>query len=379
MIYLDNAATTQVKPKSVVEAVANALNSFGNAGRGNTNASLDAGRTIFEARENLATLFNVSDTNQIVFTLNSTEALNTAIKGIFKKNDHIITTELEHNSVLRPLYELEKLGVEVTYLKADNLGNINYDEIKTAIKSTTKGIIITHASNVTGNIIDIEKIGNITKTHNLLFIVDASQTAGIFTIDVEKMNIDVLCFTGHKSLLGPQGTGGLFVKKGLYISPLKTGGTGIQTFSREQPISMPTHLEAGTLNGHGIAGLNAGVRFILDTGIENLKKHELELMWYFYNEIKNLPKVKIYGDFTYYERAPIVSLNIDGINSSDISEELLYTYQISTRSGGHCAPLLHESFGTTIQGMVRFSFGYFNTINEVKSAVSAIKDILSTL
>lgn len=375
MIYFDNAATTLHKPQEVIDAVIKAMTSMGNAGRGNTSASMEASHIIFDTRENLAKLFNIKDSSRIAFTCNSTEALNIAIKGSLTTGDHVITTMLEHNSVLRPLYEMENKGVELSIIQADKLGNISYDEIKSLIKNNTKSIVCTHGSNLTGNLVDIEKIGKICKEHNLLFIVDVSQTAGVFPIDVEKMNIDILCFTGHKSLLGPQGTGGIFVKEGINITPLKSGGTGILTYSKTQPSIMPTHLEAGTLNGHGIAGLNAGIEFINKIGMKKIREKEENLMWRFYNKVKELPHIKIYGDFSKKERCPIVTLNIDNYDSGDIAEELL-NYGVATRAGGHCAPLMHEALGTTEQGAVRFSFGYFNTEEEVDEVIKIIKNII---
>ena len=375
MIYFDNAATTLHKPQEVIDAVIKAMTSMGNAGRGNTSASMEASHIIFDTRENLAKLFNIKDSSRIAFTCNSTEALNIAIKGSLTTGDHVITTMLEHNSVLRPLYEMENKGVELSIIQADKLGNISYDEIQSLIKNNTKSIVCTHGSNLTGNLVDIEKIGKICKEHNLLFIVDASQTAGVFPIDVEKMNIDILCFTGHKSLLGPQGTGGIFVKEGIDVTPLKSGGTGILTYSKTQPLIMPTHLEAGTLNGHGIAGLNAGIEFINKIGMKKIREKEENLMWRFYNEVKELPHIKIYGDFSKKERCPIVTLNIDNYDSGDIAEELL-NYGVATRAGGHCAPLMHEALGTIEQGAVRFSFGYFNTEEEVDEVIKIIKNII---
>ncbi|MBU3842319.1 MAG: aminotransferase class V-fold PLP-dependent enzyme [Candidatus Fusobacterium pullicola] len=375
MIYFDNAATTLHKPQEVIDAVIKAMTSMGNAGRGNTSASMEASHIIFDTRENLAKLFNIKDSSRIAFTCNSTEALNIAIKGSLTTGDHVITTMLEHNSVLRPLYEMENKGVELSIIQADKLGNISYDEIKSLIKNNTKSIVCTHGSNLTGNLVDIEKIGKICKEHNLLFIVDASQTAGVFPIDVEKMNIDILCFTGHKSLLGPQGTGGIFVKEGINVTPLKSGGTGILTYSKTQPLIMPTHLEAGTLNGHGIAGLNAGIEFINKIGMKKIREKEENLMWRFYNKAKELPHIKIYGDFSKKERCPIVTLNIDNYDSGDIAEELL-NYGVATRAGGHCAPLMHEALGTIEQGAVRFSFGYFNTEEEVDEVIKIIKNII---
>lgn len=375
MIYMDNAATTMRKPKEVVEAVVNAMNSMGNAGRGANEASLSAARVIYETRELLAEFFGAENPKQIVFTNNSTESLNIAIKGILNPKDHVITTMLEHNSVLRPLYEMEEKGIELSIIKSDPKGKISYQEMEEAIRSNTKAIICTHGSNLTGNMIDIEKVGKIAKKHGLLFVVDASQTAGVYPIDVQKMNIDLLCFTGHKSLLGPQGTGGLYVREGVQVRPLKTGGSGVQTYSKTHPAEMPTALEAGTLNGHGIAGLHAALLYLKEEGIETIREKELEYMWQFYHGVENIPNVKVYGDFETEKRCPIVTLNIGDYDSSEVSDELLVEYGISTRPGAHCAPLMHEALGTVEQGAVRFSFSHYNTKEEVETAIRAIKEL----
>lgn len=375
MIYMDNAATTMRKPKEVAEAVLNAMNSMGNAGRGANEASLSAARVIYETRELLADFFGAENPKRIVFTNNSTESLNVAIKGILNPKDHVITTMLEHNSVLRPLYEMEEKGIELSIIKSDKKGKISYQEMEEAIRSNTKAIICTHGSNLTGNMIDIETVGKIAKKHGLLFVVDASQTAGVYPIDVQKMNIDLLCFTGHKSLLGPQGTGGLYVREGVQVRPLKTGGSGVQTYSKTHPAEMPTALEAGTLNGHGIAGLHAALLYLKEEGIETIRKKELEYMWQFYHGVENIPNVKVYGDFETEKRCPIVTLNIGDYDSSEVSDELLVEYGISTRPGAHCAPLMHEALGTVEQGAVRFSFSHYNTKEEVETAIRAIKEL----
>ncbi|MBQ5782659.1 MAG: aminotransferase class V-fold PLP-dependent enzyme, partial [Oscillospiraceae bacterium] len=250
MIYLDNAATTMQKPPCVAQAVADAITSFGNSGRSAHNAALSASRTVFEARKVIAQFFGAENPDCIAFTANSTMALNIAIKGVLDRGDHVITTQLEHNSVLRPLYEMEQRGVELSFVKSDEKGRICPDDFERLIKENTKAIVCTHASNLTGNVVDVEYIGRIAKKHNVLFVVDASQTAGVFDIDVQKMNIDILCFTGHKGLLGPQGTGGICVRSGVRVKPLVTGGSGVQSYSKTHPVQMPTALEAGTLNGH---------------------------------------------------------------------------------------------------------------------------------
>lgn len=375
MIYFDNAATTMRKPEQVIQAVTEALSSMGNAGRGVHSAALDASRVIFDTRVKLAELFHAEHPKQIVFTMNSTESLNIAIKGILESGDHVITTALEHNSVLRPLYEMEDRGVELTVLQADMLGNFCLEEMEAAIQKNTKAIVCTHGSNLTGNLVDIKKVGEVAKKHGVLLIVDASQTAGVFPIDVQEMNIDILCFTGHKGLLGPQGTGGMSVREGLEVRPLLSGGSGIQTYEREHPKQMPTALEAGTLNVHGLAGLRAAVSYINDYGMVNIRKKEQELMWHFYDRVKVIPGITIYGDFEKKERCAIVSLNVRDYDSSEVSDALFVHYGISTRPGAHCAPLMHQALGTVEQGAVRFSFSHFNTLEEIEIAVRALEEL----
>ena len=375
MIYMDNAATTMQKPKEVIEAVVNAMNSMGNAGRGAHGASLDASRIIYNTRDVLARFFGAENPKRIVFTNNSTESLNIAIKGLLEPGDHVVTTMLEHNSVLRPLYEMEEKGVSLTIVKSDSTGNISYEELEEAIGENTKAIVCTNASNLTGNYVDIRRVGEIAKEKGVLLIVDASQTAGVYPIHVKEMNVDVLCFTGHKGLLGPQVTGGLYVREGLHLKPLKSGGSGVQTYLKKHPKDMPTALEAGTLNGHGIAGLGAAVSYIEREGMERICAKEIGLMWKFYHGVKNIPGVKVYGDFETEKRCPIVTLNIGDYDSSEVSDELLMTYDISTRPGAHCAPLMHEALGTVEQGAVRFSFSHYNTEEEVDIAIRAIREL----
>lgn len=375
MIYFDNAATSFPKPKEVSEAVCFAINNFGNPSRGAHKTSLDASRAVYDARERISQLFNVKNPVNVVFTSNATESLNTVINGLFNTGDHVITTEMEHNSVLRPLYVKEREEVELSILKCDKLGNIDYSKIEAEIKSNTKAVICTHGSNLTGNLIEIKIIGEICRKHKILFILDASQTAGFIDIDMQEQNIDILCFTGHKSLYGPQGTGGICIKNSIYIEPLKVGGSGNHSYSKTHPQSMPDALEAGTMNSHGLYGLAAGVKFIQGTGMDKIREHELKLMWRFYNEIKNISDIKIYGDFSTSLRAPIVSLNIKDYDSGEISDYLAENYNIATRPGAHCAPLMHEALGTVEQGAVRFSFSYFNTEEEIDTAIRAVREI----
>ena len=374
-IYLDNAATTMKKPDCVIDAVVSAMRHMGNSGRGAHEASLDASRGIFETRERLSSMFHLGNPKQVAFTCNSTEALNTAIFGLFGPGDHIISTVMEHNSVLRPLYRLEKQGASVTFLPCDELGRLRTDLLSSALRPETKGVVCTHASNLTGNANDLEFIGKFCREHGLLFVVDASQTAGVLPIDMEKMNIDVLCFTGHKGLYGPQGTGGICVREGVAVAPLKSGGSGVQTYLKEHPHEMPTALEAGTLNGHGIAGLHAALGFLMETGTDAVHEKEVRLMRRFYDGIKDIPGVKIYGDFSTDHRAAVIAINIRDYDSSEVSDELSFTYGISTRPGAHCAPLMHESMGTVEQGMVRFSISWFNTEEEIDEAIRAVREI----
>ena len=378
MIYLDNAATTVHKPEGVAQAMVQALSSLGNSGRGAHEATLDASRIIYGTREKLARLFGIKDPMRIAFTCNATESLNIAINGLFEKGDHVITTMCEHNSVLRPLYRLEENGVELSILPADSKGVPMYGELERLIQQNTRAIVITHASNLSGNVTDLGRVSAIAQKYKLLLVVDASQSAGCIPIDVEKMGIDVLCFTGHKGLMGPQGTGGIYVREGLGIRPLKVGGSGVHSYDREHPKEMPTALEAGTLNGTGIAGLFSSLDFILDTGVETIHKKEMKLAKRFFDGIKDLPEVIVYGDWQNSERTAIVSVNLGTEESGQVSDWLWEDYGIAVRAGAHCAPLMHKALGTEKQGAVRFSFSYFNTEEEVDTAIQALKEILES-
>lgn len=376
MIYLDNSATTLKKPDTVIKAVTRALTQLGNSGRGVHEDSLKSSEVIFHAREVLCQLFNGELAKQLVFTSGATESLNLAIEGLHTGKDHVITTALEHNSVLRPLYRLQsEKRLELTVIPADKQGKLDYSDFEKAVKSNTQSIIVTHASNVTGNVVDLAKVRDVCQKYGLYFVVDASQSAGILPIDVQELGIDLLCFTGHKSLYGPQGTGGLYVRPGISLRPLKVGGSGIDTFNPQHPIIFPTALEAGTLNGHGIAGLAAGVDYLLAETLEKLNQKTDTLARLFYQEAAKLDGVILYGDFAAEQRCPIVSLNIGQRDSAEISDLLAYDYGIATRSGGHCAPLMHEALGTKEQGAVRFSFSSFTTETEIWEALDALQKI----
>lgn len=375
MIYLDNAATTLHKPQQVIDAVVHAMQSMGNCARGTHEEALDAARTVYDARVRLASLFGCPRVDHVAFTANSTEALNMAINGLIDPGDHVISTDLEHNSVLRPLYRLEaEHGAELSFVPADKLGNVDYADFERLMKPNTRAVVCTNASNLTGTVLDIERIAKTAHSHGALVIVDASQTAGCWPIDMKKMGIDVLCFTGHKGLMGPQGTGGICVKEGIEIRPFKVGGSGVQSYSRTHPAEYPTRLEAGTLNGHGIAGLGAAAKFISETGVENIHAKERSLMLRFYEGVKNIEGVAVYGDFT-KDKTAIVALNIRDYESGEVSYELSQGYGIATRPGAHCAPRMHKALGTTEVGAVRFSFSFYNTEEEIDEAVRAVAEL----
>ena len=375
MIYLDNAATTLVKPQCVIDAVVKAMNSMGNAGRGAHSNSLSASRVVYDTRCKIAKLFNCKRPDHVIFTCNSTEALNIALNGIFDAGDHVITTDLEHNSVLRPLYRLEKAGeISLSFVRADKQGRPCYEDFESLIQPNTRAIVCTHASNLTGNAIDLVRVGKIAKERGLMLVVDASQTAGAMAIDMEAMNIDILCFTGHKGLMAPQGTGGLCIREGVEIRPFKVGSSGVHSYDKEQPNPYPTRLEAGTLNSHGIAGLSAALDYLNEVGIDAIREKEMALMTRFYEGVKDIPGITIYGDFS-TERTAVVTLNIWDEDSSIISDTLFEDYDISTRPGAHCAPRMHEALGTTQQGAVRFSFSWFNTTEDVDAAIQAVREL----
>lgn len=380
MIYLDNGATTYHKPEAVIQAVADAMRHMGNSGRGSHQASLGASRTIYDTRVLVSELFGLGNPLQVAFTANSTASLNMAVQGIFSPGDHVITTMLEHNSVLRPLYRMRENGVELTIVRADRLGNIRYEDMEAAIRPNTKGIICTHASNLTGNLVDIARVGEICRRASLVFILDASQTAGVFDIDMGMMGIDVLCFTGHKSLMGPQGTGGICVREGISIRPLMAGGSGTHSYSELHPSDMPEALEAGTVNGHGIAGLHAALEFIKETGMESIRNREQLLMRRFYQGVSDIRGVTVYGDFSRMDlHAPVVALNIRDHDSGEVSDGLAVDYGIYTRAGAHCAPLMHQALGTVEQGAVRFSMSYYNTEEEMDQAVLAVREMAESI
>jgi len=375
-IYLDNAATTFPKPESVYLAI-DYFNRHmgGNPGRGSHQATLSAGSIVMEGREELAGLFNVEDSLRISFTANITEALNLALKGILLPGDHVITSSMEHNSVARPLHGLSALGVQWTQVACSPDGSLDPEDIRRAIQPNTRLICLLHASNVTGTIMPLKEVGAIARENGIIFMVDSAQTAGLLPLDVVEQNIDILTFTGHKALFGPQGTGGLYVHPGIIIKPLKEGGTGSLSENLVHPDFMPDRFESGTMNTPGIAGLTAGVRFIRETGIEKIRQHEIKLGQILLEGLRDIPGVSVYGPAQPQNRVAVVAFNIEDRDCGDVSMHLDHRFGIIARSGLHCAPLAHQTIGTFELGACRFSPGYFNTLEDVEAALQAVYQI----
>lgn len=376
MVYFDNAATTYPKPDIVYERIMTAMKDYGaNPGRSGHKMALKASRGIFETRELIGKLFNISNPLNIILTFNATESLNLGIKGLLKPGDHVITTSMEHNSVLRPIKYMEQFGIENTIVKCDNKGRLKVSDIEKSIKNNTKLIVNTHVSNLTGTIMPIADIGKIARDKGIVYMVDAAQSAGVYDIDVEEMNIDLLAFPGHKGLLGPQGTGGLYIRDNIELTGLFQGGTGSASHSLDQPNIFPDKYESGTTNAPGIIGLGAGIKFIFEKGIENIRIYEEELTKHFIEEASKIDGIILYGPCNVQDQGAVVSLNIKDADSSEVSYILDEEYDIAVRPGLHCAPLAHETIGTLEQGVVRFSFGIFNTHDEIEYAIKALKEI----
>ena len=376
MIYLDNAATTFPKPKTVYQNVMKAMTKYGaNPGRGSHAMAIEGAKVIYETRELLAQLFNLDDPLRVIFTFNATDGLNLAIKGLLKSGDHVIVTSMEHNSVLRPVMELQKKGVENTIVSCETDGSVKVADIENAIRSNTKLIITTHVSNLTGTIFPIEEIGKMCKEHQITYLVDASQSAGVLDIDVKKCNIDFLVFPGHKGLLGPQGTGALLINSDTQMEQLKEGGTGSESSNLNQPNFYPDKFEAGTPNLPGIAGLNAGVKYIINRGTKSIYSHEKMILDLFINEMKKNDKIQIYGPKDINDRCGVVPINIIDVDSSEVAYLLDTKYNIAVRPGLHCAPLAHKTIGTEKIGAVRFSVGPFTKKSDILAAVKALNEI----
>ena len=376
MIYFDNAATSWPKPAQVKEAMNQFMEEIGaNPGRSGHFRSIEAARIVFETREALSVLFHVKDSSRIVFTLNATESINLVLKGLLKSGDHVITSSMEHNSVMRPLRDLEKKGIELSIIPCSHDGMLDPGEVERKIQSNTKMVVLNHASNVTGTLLPIVEVGKITRTYNLLFLVDAAQTAGAYPINVEKDGIDLLVFTGHKSLYGPQGTGGLVVGERIKekeMIPLKQGGTGSRSEFEEQPDFLPDCFESGTLNGVGLAGLLAGVQFVLGKGVERIRQNEITLIGKLIKGLKEIPRVKLYGPENQGDRIVTLSFNVAQLSPSDTASRLEKEFGVLCRPGLHCAPAAHRTIGTFPEGTIRFGLGAFNTEAEIKTAIQAV-------
>ncbi len=383
MIYLDNAATTMRKPQEVIDAVTTAMGTLGNAGRGASLSAMGAARTIHECRERVARLLGCPRADHVAFATNSTAALNCAINGLVGEGDRVVTTVLEHNSVLRPLNRLAaERGVLVEHVGCDEFGRLDMEELERLVVLGTRAVIVTGASNVTGNAVDVARVSRIAHAAGAVCIVDASQSAGIIPIDMVEQGLDVVCFTGHKALMGPQGTGGLAVAEGIDVRPWNVGGTGVHSFDPMQPEDWPTRLEAGTLNGHGLAGLAAGLEFLdANGGVETMGEHEVAMARRLYEGVSDIEGVTVYGDWETFSsdesplRAGVLSLNVGDISSADVSDMLMQGWGIATRPGAHCAPLMHEALGTREQGEVRFSTSWFTTQEEIDTAIEAVREI----
>jgi cysteine desulfurase family protein len=379
VVYLDNAATTWPKPPVVEKAMVDALREKGgNPGRGSHRLALEAGRLVYHTREVLAGLFNVGDSSRVVFTINCTEALNLALKGLLKPGDHVLTSSMEHNSMIRPLKALSASGVEYTAVLCNQRGELDPGDLERGLQPNTRLIALTHASNVTGTLLPIAEAGVLARRHNLVLLVDAAQTAGVFPIDVEALNIDLLAFPGHKGLYGPPGTGGLYVRDGISLTPLRYGGTGSQSESEEQPEIMPEMFESGTVNTVGIAGLGAGVEFLLQEGLDRIREHEAALLEQLRSGLAAIPGMIIYGPGR-QPQAPVLSVNIRGNDSGEVAFLLDRIHQVAVRPGLHCAALAHRTLGTTKQGTVRFGLSYFNTAEEIRQAIKAMEELSGEL
>lgn len=380
-IYLNNAATSHPKPEAVYQAMNNFMRNQGvSYKRGKGGKYSCSADLVEDTRGKLAQLFNIQNKSQIVFTKNATEALNLALKGLLQASDHVIYSNLEHNSVLRPLAFLEKsLGISKTIVQCSETGELNPEKILKAIQPNTRLIALTHASNVLGTILPIAKIGEIAKQHGILFLVDTAQTAGIHPIDVEKMQIDLLAFSGHKGLLGPQGTGGLYIREDLNLVPLCHGGTGGYALEWDQPLILPDRYESGTLNGVGITGLHAGIQFILEESIEKIRAKELQLTDYLLNNLLRLNGITIYGTKQAEKQTGVVSFNFDDLNPIDVGYALQEIYGIIVRTGLHCSPMAHQAISTLDIGTIRIGLGYFNTQEDIDCLIEGLKYLLNKL
>ncbi len=373
MIYLDNGATSYPKPEGMLRAMNECMRDYcGNPGRSGHRMSIRTGEEIYKARNELGKLFRIKDCSRIIFTSNATDALNLGIKGVLQSGDHVITSAMEHNSVLRPLKTLESEGVETTIVKCYGDGTLNMEMLQRVIKDNTKLIVLTHASNVTGTIMPIREIGEIARQRNILFMVDAAQSAGSLLIDVNDMNIALLAMPGHKGLLGPMGTGLLYVRDDVILKPLKEGGTGTKSRELDQPYDFPEGYEAGTVNAPGIIGLGYSARYVSKMGVENIREHEEGLVAALDEGLRNMKGVIVYGPSDSKKKTGIVTLNLKKMGCEEVCDRLNSKYSIASRGGFHCAPLAHKTIGTYDIGAVRLSVGPYNTKRDINMAIEAV-------
>lgn len=379
LIYLDNGATSFPKPEEVYNFMDKFYRNFGvNPGRSGYDMCMEAGEVVEDTRKMLMKFFNGgTDPNRLCFSYNSTDALNLIIFGLLGKGDHAISTTLEHNSVLRPLYHLSQdEGVEVDYVDFNEKGFIDPDDIKKKFKKNTKLVIVNHASNVIGTVQPIKEIGKYCRENGIIFAIDASQSAGKIPIDMQEMNIDIVAFTGHKSLLGPTGIGGFYVREGVEIKHTRAGGTGVRSAVRTHLYEYPYRMEYGTLNTVGVAGLHAGVKWVLNEGVEKLHEHEMKLTAMLREGLKDKEGITLYCQEDLENHISVFLFNVDGMEALNTGTLLDVDYNIACRTGLHCAPLVHDGIGTTpIHGAVRFGVGPFNTEDHIKEAIEAVKDI----
>ena len=377
-IYLDNAATSWPKPESVYQAADTYLRHNGaSPGRGGYGRAREAGMMIYEARETIASLFHVADPNRISFTCNATEALNIALFGVLQSGDTVVTTAMEHNAVARPLRRLSGQGIRVLVVGCDSAGRLDLDELERHVKQGVKAVVMTHASNVTGTLMPVREAGRIAGAHGALLIVDSAQTAGTEKLDVNSAGIDILAFSGHKGLLGPPGTGGIYVRPGVGLQPWRYGGTGSLSETDEQPSFLPDMLESGTINAPGIAALAAGAAFVLREGVTTIRQKEKALCRLLREGLSDIPGLRLLGPENDEERTAIVSFTQSGMDSAYLSYLLDQKYGIMSRGGLHCAPWAHAAIGTGGEGAVRFSPGYFNTVREIEETVKAIHCVMN--
>ena len=380
LIYLDNAATSHPKPEGVIQAMVAFMREIGaNPGRSGHRLSIEAGRVIFETREKVAGLFGIRDSSRVVFGQNATEAINLGLKGLLRRGDHVITTSMEHNSVMRPLRALGRDGVEITVVSCSREGFLDPEEVRRVIRKNTRMVVLNHGSNVVGTLIPLAEVGEICRNYGILFFVDAAQTAGVIPIHMEREKIDLLAFTGHKAFFGPQGTGGLVIGERVNerkMEPLKRGGTGSRSELEEQPDFLPDLCESGTPNSVGLAGLRAGLDFLLGLGLEKIREHERKLTEMLIRGLLEIPEAIVYGSKDAEKQCATVSFNLEGWAPSDLSFRLDEEFGILTRVGLHCAPSAHRTIGTFPDGTVRLSMSYLNTEEEIGQTIQAIKQLV---